>query len=332
MAARDLVPSWAAEGAWMRRTLALDLASVEGVSVVMSLDARLPPEPGPWTIIRVEPGQEESRFLREAGAADRTLVIAPETEGCLEWRSHWIRDAGGSSLGSTPEAIALTADKLELARHFVRRNIRTPPTRRFSRLEGLPRDFRYPAVLKPIDGAGSLATILIDSADDQDAIADFPHPAGVLQPYLPDQPMSAGFLIGEEGTARLIALAEQRIVAQEGKLRYEGGRILADQQALDGHVLRSVQSVKGLRGFVGVDYLWDDERKQATVIEINPRPTTSICSMIQELGPGVLATAWLRVLDEDRVGHVPGADGLRIKKSVVFSIPSCLAANEKAET
>jgi predicted ATP-grasp superfamily ATP-dependent carboligase len=44
---------------------------------------------------------------------------------------------------------------------------------------------------------------------------------------------------------------------------------------------------------VGVDYLWDDATGLATVLEINPRPTTSYVGLARWLSPGTLARAWL---------------------------------------
>jgi hypothetical protein len=51
--------------------------------------------------------------------------------------------------------------------------------------------------------------------------------------------------------------------------------------------------VPGLAGFVGVDFLWEPERQSATVLEINPRVTTSHVGLAHLLPPGRLARAWL---------------------------------------
>src|SRR5262249_43609842 len=58
-------------------------------------------------------------------------------------------------------------------------------------------------------------------------------------------------------------------------------------------VQRAVESVPGLRGFVGVDFVWEPDRRHATVLEINPRPTTSFVGLRRLLPPGYLAQAWL---------------------------------------
>src|SRR5215218_5633660 len=76
LAGSDLPPSWAAEGGAMRRAIASDFAGLPDVRVVMTLDARLPEEPGPWTVVRVGPGAEPGEFSRLAAGADWTALIA----------------------------------------------------------------------------------------------------------------------------------------------------------------------------------------------------------------------------------------------------------------
>ena len=97
---------------------------------------------------------------------DYTVLIAPETGGILEERTRLVARAGGISLGSTPEAVALTTDKRRLARHLSGLGIRTPRTDPFDARSGLPRDFPYPAVVKPVDGAGSLHTYYCEGPED----------------------------------------------------------------------------------------------------------------------------------------------------------------------
>jgi hypothetical protein len=61
--------------------------------------------------------------------------------------------------------------------------------------------------------------------------------------------------------------------------------------------------------------VWDDDARFATVLEINPRPTTSYVGLSRWLSPGTLAGAWLRVVsspgDPGRLGPqgtFPGRD------------------------
>ena len=85
LAGSPLPGSWEREGSAMRRVIARDFAalSTSGVEVVMTLDARLPAEPGPWRVESIAPG-EHGRKLRElCRRADFTVLVAPETRGTL---------------------------------------------------------------------------------------------------------------------------------------------------------------------------------------------------------------------------------------------------------
>src|SRR5262249_26733776 len=112
LAGTALPPSWAAEGGAMQRAIAADFAAVPDVNVVVTLDARFTEEPGPWSIVPVGPDEEVTTLRRLASAADYTVLIAPETGGILADRSQIVASVGGRGLGSSPEAVVLTGDKL----------------------------------------------------------------------------------------------------------------------------------------------------------------------------------------------------------------------------
>jgi predicted ATP-grasp superfamily ATP-dependent carboligase len=283
--------SWLAEGSAMRRALAADFAAL-GARVVMTLDARLPDEHGPWTTVRIRPLSILDALPSLTSHADHTVLIAPETGGILRDLARMVARAGGRSLGSIPEAIDLTSDKLRLAEHLDRAGVPTPATRLVRPGSGLPRDAIYPAVLKPVDGAGSIDTLMVTSPEDP-IVAAFSGATGLLQPLSPGEPRSASFLARPDAPPRLLAVGRQEIAVESGRFAYLGGTILTDELPADHPARRSVASVPGLAGLVGVDYLHDPESGRATVLEINPRPTTSCIGLVHALGPGRLASTWL---------------------------------------
>jgi predicted ATP-grasp superfamily ATP-dependent carboligase len=295
LAGSVLPASWQAEGAAMRRALAADFARLPGLRVVATLDARLPDEPGPWMTVRVGPGEERTTFARLAAEADCTALIAPETDGILLARTRIIEDVGGRSLGSTPEAIALAGQKHALGLLLRRLGIPSPPGRLIDPREGLPRDVPYPAVLKPPDGAGAVATYYLADADAWPAGVERPEVA-LIQRYVVGEPMSASFLVAD-GRAHLVGVGRQRVEIRDGRFVYRGGTVPAEFCRCDDHVRRAVAAVPGLRGWVGVDFLWDEEEARAVVLEINPRLTTSYVGLRRLLPAGELTRAWLSALD-----------------------------------
>lgn len=290
LAGCPLPGSWAAEGAAMRRAIAREFASLPDVHAIVTLDERWAPEQGPWTTVRVGAGEESDVFAALARRADYTLVIAPETGGILADRARILERFSCRSLGATAEAVTLAGDKLRMSRFLAGRGIATPVSCVVS-TASLPSDHPYPAVLKPVDGAGSLDTFLIPSPRDVPDAARAASTA-LLQPYVRGVPLSASFLAHSEGPPRLIGVGRQNVVVRDGRFCYEGGKLPAPREWLVSDVAHAVASVAGLRGFVGVDFVYDDEARKGTVIEINPRPTTSIVGLLRLLPPGNLARAW----------------------------------------
>ena len=90
-------------------------------------------------------------------------------------------------------------------------------TRSF-RVKGCPSLLRYPAVLKPVDGAGSVDTFFLDGPGDlpESCAADA---QALLQPFVPGEPMSASFLVSPEGRAWPIGVGRQRMEIRDGRFR-----------------------------------------------------------------------------------------------------------------
>ncbi|MBX6315286.1 MAG: ATP-grasp domain-containing protein, partial [Isosphaeraceae bacterium] len=312
LAGSDLPASWAAEGSAMRRALAEDLAVVPGIHVVMTLDDRLPDEPGPWATVRVGPGQEPETFARLAVEVDYTIAIAPETGGTLLDGARILERLGARSLGCEARAIALAGDKLRMARCWQRHRIPTPPTRwvrpawplpegiDFGDGDGVPRVIDpYPVVVKPVDGAGSVQTYLIRSSGDCWPDGALGMASALLQPYLPGVPMSASFLVDARGRATLVGVGRQRVEVRDGRFHYRGGLVPAGPQlpVPVEELWRAIAPVGGLRGWVGLDFLWDEATGRAVMLEINPRPTTSYVGLRRLLPPGELARVWLAAIE-----------------------------------
>lgn len=275
----------------MRRALARDFSALPDTEVIMTFDSRLvaTESDGLWKTVTVGIGGELDTFENLACRGDTwTLVIAPETDGILGERARLIESLQGArSLGSNSEAIGATSDKLDLAHLWVEHGINTPETWRVEPNQPLPPDASYPAILKPIDGAGCLDTFLVHSASEAPETTC----KAIIQEYISGMPMSATFLIDATDQAHLIAVGTQFIDCEEGRLRYRGGRLPEDRRLCDANVRAALTAVSGLRGLVGIDFI--STASGSVVIEINPRPTTSIVGILSILEPGILAKAWI---------------------------------------
>lgn len=290
------------EGWAMLAALVEDLASTPGVEPITLLHAECPPTPVGFVVRVAWRGDWQLPFDALASAADWTVVIAPECEGLLARLSRRVLDVGGRLLGSTPEAIELTGDKLVLCEHFERRAIPTPACRLPHGGERIPAPF-FPAVCKPRDGAGSQATVLVRGPDELARWLKQARNEGwqgelLLQAFVPGQAVSVAFLMGHGLTVPLVP-AEQRLSC-DGRFHYLGGSLplrppLAER-AVD-LARRAVSAVSGLQGYVGVDLVLGSREDGGgdVVIEINPRLTTSYVGL-RALARSNLARAWVQLI------------------------------------
>ena len=322
----DWPASWLAEGSAIRRALVADFAAVPGVRVVEPVDPRGPnadaPAPAGVTRILADPARpiDPARLARRVDAA---VLVAPETGGRLETLARDWAATRVPTLGATPDAIALCADKLRLAAHLDRLGIPTPPTRagRFDR--GLLAGQTGRVVVKPVDGAGAVDSFVLDpSGCDPDAYPELrAYPTLLVQPYRPGPALGATFLIGRDGGATLLAVGRQDVaLGPRGAIRYDGGTVPIPAGGLDLAPARAtVESVPGLLGLVGVDLVAVGPSGAVEVIEINPRATTSIVGLARLAPPGTIARAWLAAVLGDDWGD--GGDSARADLAAIADAP-----------
>ncbi|MGC1274521.1 MAG: ATP-grasp domain-containing protein [Planctomycetaceae bacterium] len=277
----------AIEGAAMLRALSADAARVPGWQVVVAWDSSLEPfgVSGVDVLLVRSPEDERTLFERLTREADRTLVIAPESDGLLEARCRLVNDCGGRFVGPTAAAIALCGDKLALAGHLERRNVPAIETRScdFSKVSrairaGTPAGF----VVKPRHGAGSIDTFRVTNGDELNVARnaypiDMTHDEPIVQPFVPGAPLSIAAIVSD-GRVELFPVCRQRI-AGTTRLHYAGGSVstaTCDGDAVRELVRRTLAAVPGLSGYVGIDLLLPDgDPGRPLVVEINPRLTSS---------------------------------------------------------
>jgi predicted ATP-grasp superfamily ATP-dependent carboligase len=280
------------EGRAMRDAVVADFGQVAGVEVLT------PPGDGlPYS---------DDRFRADLSRSDRQLVIAPESNGVLLGLANRC-DAGGHSLGCTPAAIQLTADKLALADHWRGHGIPTPATtdREPTACEA------FPVVWKPRDGCGSTATYLLHTGLDVSraraavAAGEYAGPM-ILQEFVPGRAASVAFLCGPAGNVPLLPTLQH--LSDDGRFHYRGGELPIASDLADRAVRlasRAAGCVQGLKGYVGADLVLGPAADGARdyVIEINPRLTTSYVGL-RALADFNLARATLEVADGQPVGKL----------------------------
>ena len=259
------------------------------------------------------PDAGERAVREQARMADFTLVIAPEFDQLLFTLCRCVEEEDGCLLGPSAAGVALTADKLILARHLLANGVRTPPC---VLVAESPLPFALPIVCKPRFGAGSLGISFSREAEQSAASAlrcawrlndDM-----IAQPFVAGRAASVAFLLSPHQQLALAPAAQH--LSEDGRFHYLGGAVplppdLAKRAV---RVARpAVVAAHGLRGYVGVDVVLGDaaDGSEDWVIEINPRLTTSYLGL-RQLAETNLAEAMLRIVEGEEIAPVKWRSGV----------------------
>jgi predicted ATP-grasp superfamily ATP-dependent carboligase len=253
------------EGRAMRDAVAEDFRQIPGVEV--------------RTLEGLPADLEQSAVTKEATECRYTLLIAPEFNFILETRSTWIPNRTAKLIGSSLDALIVTRYKLQLIDVWKRHGVPTPDAALVA--DGWPKN-RVPCVIKPVDGAGSVATFFCPDTEsfERNLAAAYRESPGdpMAQDFVPGRPASVAFLISKNETVPLLPTFQ--CLSADGYFRYLGGKLpippkLAERAIRLGR--KAVACVPGLFGYVGVDLILGDaaDGSQDYAIEINPRLTTS---------------------------------------------------------
>jgi len=272
-------PAIVREGAAMIAALAADFLAIGGTQVVLLRDSRLTGLPLPeCPQIAIHSAQEERQnFSQLAAACDGTLIVAPEQNQALLQRTRWAEAAGASLLSPDSDFVSIAADKNRTADLLRQHSVSVPAGVAFHAGDRLPRDFSYPAVLKPADGAGSIGLQLL-SGPESDYDADVLGASARLETCCRGTPASVAVLCGPSGHQPLPPCSQR--LSDDGRFWYLGGSspiepALANRaQRL---ALAALACFPATRGYVGVDLILGaaDDGSGDMVVEVNPRLTTS---------------------------------------------------------
>ncbi len=232
---------------------------------------------------------EAADFIQNATeSADAAYIIAPETNNTLKNLVESVEQKSIPSLNCRSKAIQKVSDKTLLQKHAETIGIATPKTLTFSAEDNLEKVVQavtegigYPAVVKPADAAACEGVSIVTNKNQvENAINEITKSAPVkfiVQELIQGIPASVT-LISNGSEALPISLNEQNVSLKSPKQAstYNGGTVPLDnplQEKAFATAKKLVESIKGLRGYIGVDLVLAD--KEPVLVEANPRLTTS---------------------------------------------------------
>lgn len=285
--------SWRREGRAMLSAVVGDLATFDAIRVTALWDRR--PEPPPCIPGVIWEDRTTVPFSEQVAAAarkhDRTLLIAPETDGLLESLVARVRQSGAAVANSGIDAIRLTTDKLALADHLTAQGVPTISTCDALSFtpDDLPEGWAFPLVVKPRDGAGSQGLRLVETLSAWKR-ATLLH-GDIVQPWLTGDALSIAAIIPDDDPAAVTFLPPARQhISQETHGLYLGGKLPAEQvpvEAIESLARAALATLPGLRGYIGCDIVWPDGATAPLLCEINPRLTTSFVGYRTLYGPAL---------------------------------------------
>ncbi len=283
------------EGAAMIGALASDLAKISGCQVSALRDPRMLQLALPRcrVVDVVDKASHWDEFERLATEANATILIAPEFDGILLAAAKRVTAAGGQLASPSPEFVCIASNKQRTCDLLTAAGVPVPPGIVIEPDDTLPVEFEYPAVLKPIDGAGSQDSFVVSGPHDSPPAYVWPRR---LERFVPGLAASVALLCGANSRRALLPCRQR--ISDDGRLRYLGGELplpagLAERATRLAE--RALDALPKANGYVGVDVVLgsDPHGREDAVIEINPRLTTSYVGLRAAARSNLAEAMWL---------------------------------------
>ena len=227
---------------------------------------------------------------------DACLPIAPEENNILLDLTSIIEEQGVTVLGSSSNAVKLTTNKFETY-NFLKDKFPIIKTEKiyFNDLDQKTGEYGgyefhmkngLPTVLKPADGVSCSGVTVVNSLNEfitaQNHIQMITQlPYSIVQSYVNGVSVSVSLLCGDDQAVPL-SLNFQDICLNSGEIVYCGGSVPFKHRLSEIAMETAknvIESIGGIRGYVGVDMILDEEGNGVHIVEINSRITTAYVAL-----------------------------------------------------
>jgi predicted ATP-grasp superfamily ATP-dependent carboligase len=237
----------------------------------------------PETYQRVDvkhPSRVPVRLRAVVDQVDAILLIAPETDGCLENVCAWLAPWKEKFISPDVTFVRLAADKWNCQHLLTQAGINCPKSILFD--DGVPVDeqifnsLKGPLVIKPIDGAGSEGVSIVEKQNDIHPLIQ----AGkfIVQEFVEGIAVSVSAVVSLENAPLFLQPMEQ-VFKRHPIGPFSHSTPIADPNVVERAKTLAVKTFAKLpptHGYVSLDMVISSRSAAADcVIEINPRLTTS---------------------------------------------------------
>lgn len=266
----------------MRDAVLQDLNALPDVYTICTYDPRLPVPVFAHESIAIT-NQEDiwTQWSKHFAAADAVLPIAPETGDTLLRLTELVSCHHKILLGCSAEGVKTASSKYQTFLALLAAGIDVVPT---YKVDEFPAGQYAECVVKPDDGIGGEGSILFPGTDDFLAWRNsYDGEKYVVQPYLHGVPASLSMLC-MQGRAWLLSCNRQKIEMLSDRFIYRGSILNGAAEhwdALECVAKQIAEAIPALSGYIGVDVILHESG--ASVLEVNPRLTTSYAGLHQAL-------------------------------------------------
>lgn len=278
------------QGESMRDALLRDLSDL-AYQIVTAVDARLT-KPSDCHVCYAIQAEDDAwqKWAEIMNSVDAVWLIAPETDGDLAKLTALALQQNKIILGCGLNAIDVCSSKLATYLLLKQSGVKTVET--YSYVEW-PKTSGISWLAKPDDGAGCEQTVCFDkvAALSQWLLLYQHTKTHVIQPYLVGTAGSISCVM-HQGKAHVLSCNQQLITVKNNVLNYQGCVVNGMRQHWEKFVALAnqiAQLLPDLAGYVGIDVIVSHHEKEETitVIEINPRLTTSYIALGEATGYNV---------------------------------------------
>jgi tyramine---L-glutamate ligase len=223
---------------------------------------------------------------------DACLPIAPEGDKLLQELTLIIEEHGVEVLGSSSNAVGITTNKFDTY-NALKHKVPVINTEKvyFNDLSNRNSEYighlrslfknNLPKVIKPADGVSCMGVWVVNSFkefitayDDLQKLTQLPY--FLFQDFIYGTNVSVS-LLSNGDSAIPLSLNFQDVHIDSGEVNYNGGRVPYKHELYEigmETAKNAVESIDGLKGYVGVDMILDEGENKVHVVEINSRLTT----------------------------------------------------------